>query len=101
MALTDKYMCLGCGRFWRTPHEMKFMEINCPYCGDRYYVDNVVHGVPADLGVEHEFNLPCGHSLASDIPGDLNFCCVCGTGIQVEGLTLRGWQEEELRRLGL
>jgi DNA-directed RNA polymerase subunit RPC12/RpoP len=79
MSLTDRYVCLSCGRFWRTDHEMKPGESYCPYCGDRYYCDNVIADVPPPINDYFTFVPTCGHSTKVDLPGDFQFCCVCGT----------------------
>ena len=108
MPLTDRYMCLGCGRFWRTPHEgIQSQKAWCPYCGDVYNTDNIEPTRPELLFKEYEFNLPCGHTVISDIAGDLRMCCMCAALIPkaviepVAEMTQRAWQEEELGRLGL
>ena len=98
-----KYMCLGCGKFWRSEVELQPTQNYCPYCRDMYWTFNILDEVPPPLSEETDFFLTCGHSVRVDLTGDLKFCCVCGEPVEGEraGLTQIEWQEQQLERLGL
>lgn len=101
--VTDRYMCLGCGRFWRVPDfEIVPMKNRCPYCGDIYWVDNVQPNAPPPLFEEIEVKTPCFHKQVVELAGDVNFCTVCSNKLVGSvGNTLRQWQERRLRELSL
>lgn len=74
MSATNRYMCLACGRFWRSEQRPD----HCPYCKDKYYVDNVILDAPPSPLNAFSFICPeCKNSQVVDFPGDLSFCCVC------------------------
>jgi len=74
----------------------------CPYCGDMYWVDNVQPNVPPPLFSETEINTPCFHKQVVELFGDVNFCSVCGNRLHTAvGETLKQWQRERLKELGL
>ena len=74
----------------------------CPYCGDMYWVDNVILDSPPPQYQEVAFNLPCYHQQLIEYPGDMNFCSICGNRMSGSvGGTLRQWQLRLLERLGV
>lgn len=96
-----RFMCLGCGRFWALKDAR---PVICPYCGDAYYVDNVLTDVPPPLGGWLAgCMLECGHWLESDIPGDIKVCPICRHTLKYgfDGPTVKDWQRRELERLGI
>ena len=102
--VTDRYYCLGCGRFWRMPNfEIVPGTHFCPYCGDMYWGDNVQPNQPPPLYEEHEMNTPCFHHMVVECLGDVKFCTICGTDLAVvfEGKTQKQWQLGLLERLGV
>ena len=101
--VTDRYCCLGCGRFWRSPKvELIPAQHYCPYCGDMYWVDNVQPDSPPPLYIEQEVDTPCYHHQVVECRGDMDYCTICGTKFEGSGLLgekLVNWQLKVLERL--
>jgi DNA-directed RNA polymerase subunit RPC12/RpoP len=100
--VTDRYCCLGCGRFWRVPDfEIAGGHNYCPYCGDMYWVDNVQPNEPPPLYEEREVKTPCFHKQVVECFGDMNFCTICGAEFANVGVgeKLIDWQLRVLERL--
>lgn len=99
----NRYMCLACGRFWGVEEKLVNGKSFCPYCKDRYFVDNCVENVPPPMFYEKIIELGCGHKLLTDVPGDMTICSICKSDISetakaFENLTLKNWQKAELQR---
>jgi hypothetical protein len=101
----DKYMCLGCGRFWEVDKSMfkeGYGNFHCPYCWDVYYTGNIITGKPPDVFPITVIKSCCGE-IKSDTPSDLRFC-VCGKPLDVElpvNMGITDWQKSELERIGI
>lgn len=98
---TDRYMCMGCGRFWNSDRRPTM----CPYCADGCYCDNIVEGAPPKIS-NVRIDFPCGHCMSTDIGLDVKYCPVCGNPEKKyfhegEYFSLKNWQLQELERLGL
>ena len=92
-----KHMCLGCGRYFATEEKPE----RCPYCADVYLTNNIIPGVPPPIGEEWNILTPCNHRFITDMPGDVITCPTCGHSGEgeLEGRTLKDWQEEQLKRM--
>lgn len=100
-----RYMCLGCGRFWKAEKKMmKGCVVSfCPYCCDVFYGDNVIEDVPLPLFPYFTVETCCG-TIMLDTPSDFKYCCSCGKRIEVdlpEGQGIVDWQTKELERINI
>jgi len=87
--VTDRYCCLGCGRFWRTPQfEMVPGKNFCPYCGGTNWKPNVPLGSPPPCE-ERVVNTPCYHYLVVESFDNFNFCSICGN-VMYGAIDIRG-----------
>jgi DNA-directed RNA polymerase subunit RPC12/RpoP len=103
MEVDMKLMCLNCGRYFSMEYPIVSFQTVCPYCKDSYFVDNVVPGIPPDISEAVKVDLPCGHSIVSDMVKDIVACPVCGVPASfTEGASLKEWQNNEIeRRVGI
>ena len=97
-----RWMCLGCGGFWSTGEKPIVM---CPYCADRYYLDNILEDVPPRL-TNCANRLRLRSQNVTDVGLDVKFCSLCGNADKryahdEEHLSLKVWQDKVLKEIGL
>jgi len=80
----NRYMCLGCGRFWRMPDGIR--PSFCPHCRDSFSIDNINDEIPEPLGSFKIVtrNDVCKHDFWVETLADLEFCPHCGSEINFE-----------------
>lgn len=101
----DRYMCLGCGKYWKASEKMEWLKGCCPYCGDMYYTDGIFDTVPPLMHEERIIQFSCLHLLITDCEGDAKFCPICRDETRISAVnkfnTMRNYQEAILQREGI
>ena len=69
MSITNRWVCLACSKFINIEERPKY----CPHCHDEYFCDNVVPGVPVELGT-HDVTCECGLEFKVETTRDLKYC---------------------------